>query len=94
MTDRRAVHVSITGRVQGVWYRAWTAEEASDLGIDGWVRNRRDGTVEAVFAGVRKDVETMLMLCRSGPPLAWVDRLHIEEYADDVGTGFEQRQTI
>ncbi|MBT6510918.1 MAG: acylphosphatase, partial [Rhodospirillaceae bacterium] len=51
MQHERKVRVCITGRVQGVWYRAWTTEEASELGLDGWVRNRRDGTVEAVFAG-------------------------------------------
>ena len=49
--ERKAVKVRILGRVQGVWFRAWTAEEATRRGLAGWVRNRRDGSVEAFFAG-------------------------------------------
>ena len=64
--------VVIRGRVQGVGYRAWTEYTALDLGLEGWVRNRRDGTVEALFAGARELVEAMLEACRQGPPGARV----------------------
>ena len=73
------------GRVQGVWYRAWTEKEASRRGLRGWVRNRTDGSVEAVFAGERTQVEAMLGACRIGPPAARVtdiDIQAIEEYAE------------
>lgn len=66
-------HVSIRGRVQGVGYRAWTADEARRRGLEGWVRNRRDGSVEAVFAGAETIVAEMLLACRRGPTLARVD---------------------
>jgi acylphosphatase len=64
--------VVIRGRVQGVGYRAWTEYMALDLGLEGWVRNRRDGTVEALFAGPQEEVEAMLEACRQGPPGARV----------------------
>ncbi len=67
-----AVRVRIEGRVQGVWFRAWTAQEATALGLDGWVRNRADGTVEALFAGPADAVEEMVEACREGPPAARV----------------------
>ena len=56
---RRGIPVIISGRVQGVGYRAWTAGTASTLGVDGWVRNRRDGTVEAAFAAVQPALDTL-----------------------------------
>ena len=89
----RCVHVAITGRVQGVWYRAWTTEEARDLGLDGWVRNRPDGSVEAVFSGQEADVEAMVLLCWSGPPLARVEGVVVELWQGPVEAGFEQRPT-
>ena len=94
MRDERIVRARIHGKVQGVWYRAWTSEEASELGLSGWVRNRRDGTVEAVFAGSAADVARMLDLCRSGPPLAQVDRIDVEEQAEAPPVGFEQKPTV
>jgi len=66
-------HVSIRGRVQGVSYRAWVADEAHGRGLEGWVRNRRDGSVEAVFSGPAATVASMLAACRQGPPLARVE---------------------
>jgi acylphosphatase len=65
----------ITGRVQGVGYRAWVEEQAVASGLEGWVRNRRDGSVEAVFAGNAKAVADMVALCRHGPPSARVAAL-------------------
>ncbi len=94
MTHERIVRVRIRGKVQGVWYRAWTQEEARELGIDGWVRNRRDGTVEAVFAGRDQDVEKLLSLCRSGPPLASVDGIDVAPEQEYPPRGFEQRPTV
>ena len=67
------VHVVIRGRVQGVGYRAWAEYEARERGIAGWVRNRRDGSVEALFAGSEGDVAAMIEACRHGPPGARID---------------------
>ena len=64
--------VTIRGRVQGVGYRAWTVKEARGRGIVGWVRNRADGSVEAVFQGSEDVVATMLEACRKGPRMALV----------------------
>ncbi len=90
---RVARRVVISGRVQGVWFRGWTVEEAGLRALDGWVRNRRDGTVEALFAGPEETVEAMLAACRIGPPHADVDRVAVEP-ADDPGpTGFHHAPT-
>ncbi len=64
--------VMIRGRVQGVGYRAWAEVTALELGVEGWVRNCRDGSVEAVLAGSEEVVLTMIELCRNGPPGAHV----------------------
>jgi acylphosphatase len=72
-------HVLIRGRVQGVGYRAFVEYTALDHGLEGWVRNRRDGAVEAVFAGPAAAVTVMVEACRRGPPGAHVDA--IEEHA-------------
>lgn len=69
----KVVHLMLRGRVQGVGYRAWCAREAEALGLRGWVRNRRDGSVEAVLAGPAVAVDAMVDACRSGPPGARVD---------------------
>jgi acylphosphatase len=71
----RTVAVRISGRVQGVWYRAWTAETATRLGLSGWVRNEPDGTVAALFHGPGEIVSAMLDACREGPPAARVDQI-------------------
>lgn len=75
MTDADDVirHVVIRGLVQGVGYRAWTEYTALAHGLEGWVRNRRDGTVEAVFAGRPSRVAAMIEACRTGPHGARVD---------------------
>jgi acylphosphatase len=64
--------VVIRGRVQGIGFRAWTEITALELGVEGWVRNRRDGAVEALFAGSEEVVLTMIELCRNGPTGAYV----------------------
>jgi acylphosphatase len=76
MTIRRVV---VRGRVQGVGYRAWTEDTAILNGLDGWVRNRRDGTVEAVFAGPKEAVEGMIEACRRGPEASRVDAVDVNE---------------
>ena len=73
--DRTAVRVVVEGRVQGVGYRAWMTRRAGALGLFGWVRNRSDGTVEAVVAGSVAAVGAMLADCRVGPPAASVSRV-------------------
>jgi acylphosphatase len=72
-------HVMIRGRVQGVGYRAWTQYNAEGRGLHGWVRNRRDGSVEAVFAGGEGDVRAMINECRVGPPGSRVDAIEERE---------------
>ena len=84
MESNRVVHVLIRGRVHGVGFRAWTQNEAERRGLEGWVRNRRDGTVEAVFAGDEDTVEAMLRACRQGPSGAKVEG--IETGKSDVRT--------
>ena len=61
------IHCIISGRVQGVWYRAWTQNQAANRGLTGWVRNRKDGSVEAVFHGPKHSVADMIATCRTGP---------------------------
>jgi acylphosphatase len=69
---RAILLVTIRGRVQGVGYRAWVEYQAMAYGLEGWVRNRRDGSVEALFAGAPDVVAEMIALCRRGPPIAKV----------------------
>ena len=72
-------HVVVRGRVQGVGYRAWTEDMAERLAFEGWVRNRRDGTVEAVFAGPEHAVATAVEACRAGPRGAYVTAVDVQE---------------
>lgn len=83
----KSVRVVISGRVQGVWYRAWTREQASARGLSGWVRNRKDGAVEAVFSGPEENVLSMLEAARTGPRLARVDNIETEA-CDPTEEGF------
>lgn len=93
----RTVHILIEGRVQGVGFRAWVAQEAAARGLEGWVRNRRTAAVEAVIAGEAAVVSAMLESCRRGPAAARVDDLFvIADVTDDtLGSfaGFEVRAT-
>jgi acylphosphatase len=86
--ENRAVRVCITGRVQGVCFRAWTESTASALGLNGWVRNRRDGAVEALFSGAADKVEEMLAHCRVGPPAARVKDVAAVEETGATPKGF------
>jgi acylphosphatase len=78
-------HMVVRGRVQGIGYRAFVEHEALKRGIEGWARNRRDGSVEAVFAGPPDTVEAMIEACRKGPFAARIDTLDQREgTADDL----------
>lgn len=89
MADR-AVRLVIEGRVQGVGYRYWTVKEAARLGLDGWVRNLPDGTVEAVIAGPADAVAAMIEACKRGPRAAAVAVVR-EHAAEPPGApGFRQ----
>jgi acylphosphatase len=77
-------HVTIKGRVQGVGYRAFVEDEALSHDLEGWVRNRRDGSVEAVFAGPAGTVTAMIESCRRGPSSARVDALHDQAAGADM----------
>ncbi len=72
-------HVVVRGRVQGVGYRAFVEDEALRVDLEGWVRNRRDGTVEAVFSGSGDVVGAMIEACRRGPPAAHVEAVEAAE---------------
>jgi acylphosphatase len=89
----RTVHIRVEGRVQGVGYRAFVEMQGEGLGLTGWVRNRRDGSVEAVLQGSPAAIEDMLDLCRKGPPAARVDRLEVLGEGVGVFTRFEVRAT-
>jgi acylphosphatase len=84
-------HVIVSGRVQGVFFRGSTLDEARVQGVDGWVRNRWDGTVEAVFEGEPAAVDAMLEFCRRGPRWAQVDALEVTEEPPESLRGFEIR---
>ena len=81
--SRAILQVMIRGRVQGVGYRAWVEYQAVTSGLEGWVRNRRDGSVEPLFAGSPQRVAEMVALCRHGPPAARVDSVTSETASVD-----------
>jgi acylphosphatase len=85
---QRTVRVRITGRVQGVGYRVWVEGEAISRDLNGWVRNKRDGSVEALFSGDPANVADMLTACREGPPLAIVNAVDLTETTEPAGRGF------
>jgi acylphosphatase len=89
MIRRRVV---VHGRVQGVWFRGSTEAEAQAAGLGGWVRNRADGTVEAVFEGAPEAVARLLAFCRQGPRGARVERVEEFEEAPEGIAGFAVRR--
>jgi acylphosphatase len=90
----KSVRVLIEGRVQGVWFRAWTAQEATARGLRGWVRNRSDGRVEALFCGPRRVVDDMLDACWRGPPAASVRAVTPTPADPPDGPGFRSLPTL
>lgn len=91
---RSVRHVIVRGRVQGVGYRAWVAEEATGLGLDGFVRNRRDGSVEALFAGPAEAVAEMIAACRRGPRAARVTEVQERDGVPPAQQGFVVLPTL
>ncbi|PSP67183.1 acylphosphatase [Halobacteriales archaeon QS_1_69_70] len=91
MSDLTRAHVFVTGRVQGVYYRANTREQARQRGVDGWVRNLADGRVEAVFEGDEASVEAMVEWCHTGSPRAEVEGVEVEYEPPEGESGFEVR---
>ena len=85
MIRRRVV---VHGRVQGVFFRDTVRRHAVAAGVSGWVRNRADGAVEAVFEGDAQSVEALVTLCRKGPRGARVDRVDVTEEAPEGLSGF------
>jgi acylphosphatase len=83
------VHVIISGRVQGVWFRTSTKQKADDLGISGWAKNTAEGNVEAVFEGEKAKIDEMIAWCWIGPPLARVSDVKIvPSHSEETYTGF------
>ena len=91
MDDRVRAHVVVRGVVQGVWFRAGTEREARLLGLEGWVRNAADGSVEGVFEGSRLTVEQMIDWCHIGPPHAIVDEVEVTWLPAEGEQGFRTR---
>ncbi len=92
MEGRTRAHVFVSGRVQGVYYRASTRQKAHESGVDGWVKNLSDGRVEAVFEGEHDSVEAMIEWCRTGSPKARVHDVEVE-YEEPTGLeSFEVRR--
>lgn len=91
---KKSVKALIEGRVQGVWYRGWTQKNARALGLDGWVQNRRDGSVQAVFSGPEDKVDEMLRLCEEGPEYAFVTSVQQIPHNAPVAEGFSIRRSV
>jgi acylphosphatase len=88
MASVETVRLRITGRVQGVGYRFWAMRTAESLGLRGWVRNRLDGSVEALVTGNPADVAAMVEASRNGPPGAHVAEVTVTPETDDGSIGF------
>lgn len=91
MTDLIGIHCFVSGKVQGVWFRASTKEQADTIGVTGWVRNLPDGRVEVMAAGERQQVAKLYAWLQHGPRLAKVTNLTYEECPWQAFAGFEQR---
>jgi acylphosphatase len=88
------LRLRVTGRVQGVGYRAWALETAARLGLRGWVRNRSDGSVEALVTGEDAAVAAMIAACRDGPVAARVGDVAVSQAEDDGSDGFRATATV
>lgn len=92
--SEKSVRTRIRGRVQGVWYRGWMVKQAQARGLSGWVRNRSDGSVEAVIAGPEELVDDLVRTLWEGPPAARVDNVEVQP-AEEAPTGpFRQAPTV
>jgi acylphosphatase len=88
------IRLVITGRVQGVGYRMWAERTAAQLGVSGWVRNRRDGSVELLANGNNDTIAALIEACRQGPRAAVVTDVAIADAEDDGSVGFSARPTM
>jgi len=88
-----ALRLVVRGRVQGVGFRAWAVRTARALSLHGWVRNRRDGSVEILAAGEPDALERLVASCRRGPPGAWVSELERHPAEPPDRAGFDQAAT-
>ena len=88
---RIARSIRVTGRVQGVFFRAWTKQQADQLGVTGWVRNLPDGAVEALVQGEETAVAEMIARLHSGPPAATVERVQVRDAEGVSATAFSIR---
>jgi acylphosphatase len=86
------VHVLVSGRVQGVFFRVFVREKARELGLAGWVRNTEDGKVEAVFEGEKEKILKMVAWCKQGPPGAKVEKVETEWTGDQAESGWEKEE--
>lgn len=86
--------IRIFGTVQGVFFRAWTLQQAQLIGIKGWVRNRRDGSVEVEAWGDEPAVEALIERCGEGPANARVERVSVEEIEGEAPRGFRAAPTV
>jgi acylphosphatase len=86
--------IRVFGHVQGVFYRAWTLQQAQMLGLKGWVRNRRDGSVEIEAWGDPPAIDALIEKCRRGPAQARVERITDEEIEGEPPSGFRAASTI
>jgi acylphosphatase len=91
MSERTRAHVYVSGKVQGVYFRATTRDTAREHGVDGWVRNLDDGRVEAVFEGSEEDVERLVEFCHEGSPAARVDDVEVNYEQPQGEDGFRVR---
>ena len=89
----KSARLLIGGRVQGVGYRAWSTRVSAELGLRGWVRNRRDGSVEMLVIGTEEAVAAMIEMARHGPPAARVGGVRIDDADDDGSPDFTPRAT-
>ncbi len=89
-----AIRARIYGKVQGVWYRGWTQETASQLGVFGWARNRTDGSVEVLLCGMAEAVNALLEKAKKGPPSAKVDHIETEPAKGITPRRFDVKPTV
>ncbi len=90
--ERVTKRLKIFGKVQGVGYRAWTVQTATEMGLTGWVRNREDGSVEAVVTGDDEAVRKLIASCYDGPKASKVETISVSDGLDELLTRFEQRE--
>ena len=87
MEEKTRAHLIVSGRVQGLCFRAETQKAAAIFGVYGWIRNKRDGTVEVVVEGEKKDVISLINWCKTGPPIARVEKVDVtwQDYQGEFG---------